>query len=248
MSLITDAIAAHGGLDRWRRVDAVVLNVTIGGNILALKFKSPRARTLRVDVDARRVRATLRPFPRDGHVGIFEANHLRIESDDGQVVAERDVERDAAGVVRRKIIWDDLDVLYFLGYALWNYTVTPFVFLWPGFECRESGVRREASGDSWRMLDVTYPAGFATHCREQRFYFDRQGLLRRLDYTADVFSPSARGAHLCEAHRSFDGFVWPTHRVVYRRRADGRLSRLFTVMEGWITSASVRFADPAPAT
>lgn len=145
-------------------------------------------------------------------------------------------------------MWDDLDVLYFLGYALWNYTVAPFVFSWPGVECRESGEWHEPDGAVWRTLDVRYPAGFPGHCRDQTYYFDRQGLLRRLDYTAEMFSDLARGAHLCEAHRSFDGFVWPTHRVVYPRRANGRPMRLFSVMEGWITSASVQFADRGRAT
>jgi hypothetical protein len=248
MSLLDEVYAAHGGFARWAEVRVVTLDLRIGGNILATRFTSPRARALQVTVDARRIHATLRPFPRSGQVGVFEADRVRIETDDGRVVAERSIARDDDGRVVRRLVWDDLDVLYFLGYALWNYTVTPFLFAWPGFECRESGEWREPDGSVWRTLTVTAPRGFPTHCREQAYYFDRQGLLRRLDYTAEVFSHLARGAHLCEAHRTFDGFVWPTHRVVYFRRANRMPVRLVSVMEGWITSVAVQFADRARAT
>jgi hypothetical protein len=248
MTLVDEVLAAHGGLARWSETREVTLELRIGGNIFASKFKSPRTRALQVSVDTQRIHATLRPFPRSGQAGVFEADRVRIEAEDGRVVAERRIERGEDGRVARRLVWDDLDVLYFLGYALWNYTVTPFLFAWPGFECRESGEWREPDGSVWRTLAVRFPSGFPTHCRDQVFYFDRQGLLRRLDYTADVFSQLARGAHLCEAHRTFDGFVWPTHRVVYFRRDGGIPLRLISVMEGWITSVSVRFADRAPAT
>jgi len=248
MSLIDEVYAAHGGLARWANVRLVTVDLRIGGNILATRFKSPAARELQVAVDTKRIHARLRPFPRPGQVGVFEADRVRIETDDGRVVSERRVVRGDDGRVIRRLVWDDLDVLYFFGYALWNYTMTPFLFSWPDFECRESGEWRESDGSVWRKLAVRSPAGFPTHCRDQVYYFDRQGLLRRLDYTADVFSDAARGAHLCEAHRTFDGFVWPTHRVVYVRRANGSPWRLLTVMEGWITSIAVQYGDPEPAT
>ncbi|MBM3391264.1 MAG: hypothetical protein FJY34_04710 [Betaproteobacteria bacterium] len=49
------------------------------------------------------------------------------------------------------------------------------------------------------------------------FYFDEQGLLTRLDYTAEVVGGWAHAAHLCEAYRDFGGLkaatkrrIWPT--------------------------------------
>jgi len=247
-TLIDQALAAHGGIERWRRVRSVALDVRIGGNILLSKFKSPSVRRLRVIVDARRVAVTLTPFPREHQTGIFENDQLRIVGDDGRILSSRDVVRRPTGDAKVRMIWDDLDVLYFLGYALWNYTLTPFVFTWPGFACRESGLWRERSGEEWRMLDVRFPHDIPTHCRDQRFYFDRAGLLRRLDYTADVFGRFASGAHLCCEHRTFDGFVWPTHRVVHPKRSNGQPIGWLRVMEGWITSAAVQFGDPVSAT
>jgi hypothetical protein len=140
----------------------------------------------------------------------------------------------------RRIVWDDLDLLYFLGYALWNYAVAPFVFLWPEVTCREGDLWQEKDGSVWRRLHVTYPPTFPTHSRKQTYYFDNAGLLRRLDYTAEVFCDLARGAHYCEAPKEFDGLIFPTHRVVFARRGSGHPLRLISLMEGWVDSVVVQ--------
>ena len=49
---------------------------------------------------------------------------------------------------------------------------------------------------------------------KQIFYFDRNCLLRRLDYTAEVVSRWAHAAHICENYQDFDGFKIPTTRRV----------------------------------
>lgn len=236
-TLLTKAIAAHGGLSRWQQISGLRLRVRIGGNILLTRFASPRARTLDVFVGTRRVHATLSPFPRPGHTGIFDDRRVRIETESGLVIAERE-HRGEAGVSRARWIWDDLDVLYFLGYALWNYAVTPYLLSWPGFECREGEAWRDPRGEWRQRLHVTYPSGIPTHSREQTFYFDEAGLLRRLDYTAEVFGPSARAMHICQDHRSFDGLVFPTHRVVWWRLPSGRPLRVLRAMEGWVDSVT----------
>lgn len=237
--LLDEIITAHGGAVRWAQVRELTLKLRVGGNLLALKFQSRRTRSLECIIDPRRIRAVLRPFPCIGKRGVFESTGVRIETDEGIIMAQREIIPDATGRVPRRMIWDDLDLLYFLGYALWNYTVTPYLFLWFGFECREGEIWNEADGLQWRRLHVNYPAGFPTHSREQTFYFDERGWLRRLDYTAHVFTDLARGAHLCGIHRYFDGLVFPTHRVVYPRMASGRPLRLVSVMEGWIDEVLV---------
>ena len=246
-ALLDDAIAAHGGLERWRQIDRLTLDVEIGGNILALKGCSPRLRRLRVEVDPHTVHAMLTPFPRAGHRGIFERDRLRIETDDGTLVAERAIVRDAGGAVPRRLLWSHLDLLYFLGYALWNYSVTPFVFTWPGFECREGSPWPAGDGPgspSWRTLHVRYPPDVPTHCRDQVFYFDERNVLRRLDYTADVFGSFARGAHLCDDARWFDGILVPTRRVVHPRRRNGQPVGFLRVMQGRVLGL---IAKPAPS-
>jgi hypothetical protein len=46
------------------------------------------------------------------------------------------------------------------------------------------------------------------------FYFDEQGLLTRLDYTAEVVGGWAHGVHLREAYRDFGGLKAATKRRV----------------------------------
>lgn len=246
-TLLEDAIAAHGGLARWKNVRALQLTVRIGGAILASRLTTPRRRTLETFVDTRRPYVTFSPFPRAGHAGIFDGDHVRIENAAGEVVAAREIDRHPDGRPVRRWPWTDLDVLYFLGYAIWNYSVIPYVFQWPGFESREGEPWRAADGATWRRLHVVYPAAFPAHCREQTMYFDERGWLRRLDYTADVFGPIARGAHYCHAHRDFDGLVFPTHRVVWWRFASGQPLRLTSVMEGWVDKVSTLPYDSVTA-
>jgi hypothetical protein len=64
------------------------------------------------------------------------------------------------------------------------------------------------------QLQVSFPQDLPTHCNKQIFYFDRNHLLRRLDYTAEVVSRWARAAHICENYQDFDGFKFPTKRRV----------------------------------
>lgn len=237
--LLMEVIAAHGGVERWTAVARLSLRIRIRAPILLLRLHSPRMRSFDVSVDTRSVYLALEPFPGDGLIGHFDRRRVRIERrDDARTVAQREVIRSPDGTITRRGAWDDLDLLYFLGYALWNYAVTPFVFLWSGFECREGAPLRDRRGAMLRQLHVTYPVGFPTHCREQRFYFDAAGLLRRIEYSADVFGRWARAVHECDGHRTFDGLIVPTHRVVFPRTPSGRALRGFSLVEGWVDDAA----------
>jgi hypothetical protein len=102
---------------------------------------------------------------------------------------------------------------------MWTYISAPFVFLRDGYGLRELEPWEE-EGERWRRLAVTFPAGLHTHSREQVFYIDSAGLIRRHDYTAEPFGGWAKAAHYCYDQRSFDGLLLPTRRLVYPRRAD----------------------------
>ena len=109
--------------------------------------------------------------------------------------------------------WDDLDFIYFGGYATWNYLVAPFIFLRPGFHIEPLEPIRVSSA-SWFRLQVTMPDDLPTHSREQIFYFDENWHLRRLDYVAEVVGGWAHAAHFCEDYQDFNGFKAPTRRRV----------------------------------
>jgi hypothetical protein len=78
----------------------------------------------------------------------------------------------------------------------------------------------EEAGERWRRLEVVFPPDLHVHCREQTYYFDRAGRLRRNDYTAAVFGRFAKSAHICDDHETFDWLTLPTKRRVYGRRRD----------------------------
>jgi hypothetical protein len=63
-------------------------------------------------------------------------------------------------------------------------------------------------------MKVNFPPDLPTHCKTQIFYFDRDHLLRRLDYTAEVVSRWAHAAHICEKYQDIDGIKFPTRRRV----------------------------------
>jgi NAD(P)-dependent dehydrogenase (short-subunit alcohol dehydrogenase family) len=118
--------------------------------------------------------------------------------------------------------WDATDLVYFLGYAWWNYLTAPFLFTYPGVQATEIEPWREA-GKTWRRLKVQFPPSIATHSRQQVFYFDLDGLQRRIDYTAEVAGSALVGRHTSR-HKDFDGLLVPTRRRVFRRNPDNSVN------------------------
>lgn len=224
MTLLDDVIEAHGGRKRWSEAKEVRAHVRSGGLLLRSKGKGRCFRDYGVTVSTREPSAVFEPYPRSGSSGVFAADSVRVLDAEGNVVEEREDPRDAfsgRSGLRRNLRWDNLDALYFAGYAMWNYLTIPFLFDWEGFETRE-GEPLEAGSESWRRLEVTFPEGFPTHCREQCFYFDPQWLLRRHDYTPEVVASFANAAHLVSGHRQVDGLVFGTHRHVVPKAPGGR--------------------------
>jgi len=140
---------------------------------------------------------------------VFDRGAVRIETDDGRVLAQRLDPRSAFRNLRHEFWWDELDLPYFTGSALWTYMATPFVFATPGFEVQELDPWEER-GEVWRRLAVTFPLELHTHSRQQVFYFGSDGLLRRHDYTPEVFGEWAKAAHDCFDDREFGGLLFPT--------------------------------------
>lgn len=115
-----------------------------------------------------------------------------------------------------------MQVAYFSSYALWNYLTTPFLFTYPGVQAREIEPWQE-EGQTWRRLRVTYPPTIATHTPEQTFYYDADGMQRRLDDVVQV-NGNAVIAHYTDEPKTFGGLLFPTRRV-YRRLLDGTAGR-----------------------
>jgi hypothetical protein len=230
--LLDEAIDAAGGRRRWSEVERISVHVRSGGLLMRMKGRARSFRDYVVSIETGGQRATIDPYPNDGTRGVFDVGNARIERPDGSIVAERrDARRAFFGLsgLRRDLRWDELDALYFAGYALWNYLTIPFLFESPGFELSE-GEGLAMGGEELRSLDVTFPPELHTHCRHQVFYFDSLGLLRRHDYHPDVVSSLANAAHLCDAHREVGGLVLATKRRVVPRSPRSRPLRGPTVV------------------
>ena len=213
-ALLERAIAAHGGRERWERLQAIDVTADVGGPAFALKGRGLGRRRLHARVRAHEPHVTFHAFGARRSTGTFDRGAVAL----GDARREADEARASA----RGRPWDDLDELYFDGYALWQYATAPFAFAAPGFEVREG------PGDG--TLRVRFPADVPSHSREQVFHFDAQGILRRLDYTAEVMGPWARAAHLCARHRTFAGVVVPTRRRVHPLLPRGAVARPLTLI------------------
>jgi hypothetical protein len=223
--LAEQAIEAHGGMTAWQRAQEIAVQVSSGGFAFASKLQGHAVRGVNARVATSGQRVLFEGYPAGGQRGLLEADgSVRIETAAGAISAARENPRAAFGDVRHRLWWDRLDILYFGTYAIWTYISTPFVFLGEGYELRELAPWDER-GESWRRLAVSFPEGVQTHSREQVFYLDAAGLIRRHDYTAEPFGGWAKAAHYCFDHRSFDGLLLPTRRLVYPRRADNRPRR-----------------------
>ncbi len=218
--LLQTAIEAHGGLERWRQATRLRAHANIGGGLWGAKGKAGFLSNVRIDVDPHRQHVEYAPFGAPGQYSVYEPGRVSVETDSGQVLESRDDPRAAFKGHARETQWDNLDLAYFSGYAIWTYLTTPFLFVLPGFVTAEMEPWTE-NHEVWRRLRVVFPADVASHSTEQVFYFDAGGILRRQDYSADVLGglPSANYAY---DPKQFDGLVIPTRRRVFARRTDNQ--------------------------
>jgi hypothetical protein len=215
-SLLDEVLEANGGLERWRAARRVSARVRSGGLLLRTRVPGNRLSDYHLTVEVHDPRAVLDPFPGDGQVGVFDRGEARIESSVGEALSSRAAPRSAfrgLSGLRRNLRWDALDSVYFAGYAMWNYLTTPLLLTRDGVEVSEGGDWSEPR-ETWRRLEVRFPAGIDTHSERQTFYWDARGVLRRHDYVAEPVGRWAHAAHYCDEHVRAGGLVFPTRRWV----------------------------------
>jgi hypothetical protein len=215
--LVERAIAAHGGLQRWRALTSVRLPFAHGsGPLLRLKgygdtFPAPRE----YEVRPHECVTLFHGYPDDQHRGCFASGNVSIQTADGQETSV--TSRDHRGTLRglsKYRRWSALDALYFFGYALWHYHTVPFTL--PRTRLLRVLMHRGAPAG----VDVIIPADVITHCRRQQFYFGGDGRVTRHDYVADVVGAWARGSHFWEDYQDCGGFA-----IARRRRVTARIGR-----------------------
>ncbi len=213
-------IAAHGG-GRYDSASTVRTRLHVDGLALALKWQRGMLDDYTATVSTQRPQVTLEPFGDAGHRGVLDGHSVRIETNSGEPIAQRANPRAEFKRLRRQLRWDDLDLCYFASYAIWGYINAPFMFTRPGFETREIEPWAE-NGEAWRGLEVVFPDDVPAHSKVQRYYFDERDMLRRNDYTAEVFGNWAKAAHYCYDHKQMAGVTLPTRRRAMPRARDGK--------------------------
>jgi hypothetical protein len=217
--LLQLVVDAHGGRDRWRSISRFRAEASITGAIWSMKGQGGVLDSVVLEGETRDQRLKISPFPQRGRYLIWEPHRETIETDEGVILDERLDPADAFKDTTRGAAWDPMQAGYFAGEANWNYFVAPFIFERSDFAAEEIEPWNE-NGEEWRSLLVTYPEHVVAHCRQQTYYFDNKGLLRRLDYSVDILG-GGPAVHYPSDYREFDGIMVPTTRRVYVRNPDG---------------------------
>jgi hypothetical protein len=217
--LIDLAIGTHGGLARWERLSRVSAMFKPGGLGLILRGQEAFTKSpTRVTIDTREQRTRFEPFITEGRRAVFEPDRTAVEGCQGNLLEELRNPRASFGDGGTTDPWSGAQLAYFAGYAMWTYLTLPFSLVKPGFVFEETEPYVE-DGDTWRAVNIVFPASLVTHCAEQTLYIDQRGLIRRHDYSVDI-SNGAKAAHYLYDHREFEGFVFPTRRRIYPRGED----------------------------
>jgi hypothetical protein len=205
-------IDAHGGRERWRNVEVIEASLSSGGFAFAAHGQGSALRNLKAAVHPHARRVVLRDFYRPGWSGVWTPTHVQIRDASETPVMQRDDPRPQFARLVKNVHWDKLDILYFAGYALWNYLSFPFVLELPGVTLSEPEAKQ--GGDARRLV-ATFDASVPTHSAVQTFHFDAAHHLTRHDYTADVIGRWATAANCCLASQQVGGLTFYTRRKVF---------------------------------
>lgn len=222
VELLNEVLDAYGGAERWSSIATITARGRLGG-LLPKRFPGSKLSNFTVEVRLAERRTVLQDFPQAGQRGVFDHGETRLESRGGEVIDVRTDPRAAffgLSGIRRNFRWDPLDTTYFAGYAFWNYLTLPHLLTLDGVTVTDGGPCQK-SGRQWRRLLATFPTGINTHCPQQTFYVDSDGLIGRHDFLAEPVGAWANAALYCSQYRCIDGIVFPTRRRVFPRGLRG---------------------------
>ena len=188
IDIVEQAVAAHGGLDLWESASEISVQISAGGLAFASKLQGHAVRDVQARIATSGQHVTFAPYPTRGQRGVMRQDGtVRIETDAGVVVQERENARGAFADLRHKLWWDRLDILYFGTYAIWTYLSTPFLFVREDYLVRELEPWIE-DGERWRRLAVTFPS------TSTRTPVSRSSTSTRAASSAATITPPSRSA------------------------------------------------------
>jgi hypothetical protein len=215
--LLDIAISAHGGLERWNKINSIRIDASITGAIWFVKGRPEILKSAVITAETKRQHVTVE-IPGQRKRAIFQPNHVVILDDKGQRIIERDNPKESFRGHTLGTPWDDVHVAYFCGEAMWTYLNIPFLYAQPGFETEEIA-SIQSDGETWRRLKVTFPDYIISHTQTQISCFSHDGLLRRHDYTVDILGGS-KGLNYAYNYRRVEGIMFPVSRRVVAYEGD----------------------------
>ena len=221
MGLLDHVLHASGGLDLWRRMQRFTVHMSIRGALIAARCAGIKLPEFVVEGDTREPALEITGFTALDLRALYRPDWTAIEQPDGCRLHERRATPEELTRQLQSATWDHVHLAHYCGGLIWNYLTTPFVLAEPDFECEELESMK-VHDQCWRRLKVLYPQRRATHAREQTLYFDRQGLLRRLD-TSALHADGAQIVHTFSGHQRYSGIVVPTMSRVLTIEAGGAL-------------------------
>lgn len=198
-ALVEEVLAAHGGANRWKALDAIDAKVSATGMVMALKGQSTALRDIRLHMDCGTQR---------GHLSGTEPTPWRYEINPASL---RD-DLDRLNRWPRPWRWTPHDAGTFAAAALWTYLQLPFHLLDPGVSVERLNDRR-----GLRRLRIRFPQRISTHCPSQTLHIDTDGRIRHHEYTALVVGRWARPIQHVGDYRAVNGISFPSSRIVVPR-------------------------------
>ncbi|WP_412529514.1 hypothetical protein [Burkholderia lata] len=213
-------IDAHGGLAQWRKFRQVRARLVQGGALWGLKGHAGVLDDATVTVATDRQWASHAPFGALAARSEFTGERIALLDSAGRVLAAREAPRGSFDGHTLETPWDELQLAFFAGCAMWTYLNAPFVLAWDGVHCEEDGIWNE-HGEAWRRIRVHYPDTLEVFSKAQAIYVGSDGLVRRLDYDVEI-AGNTPGAHYVSDYVTVSGIRFPTKRRIYPRAGDGQ--------------------------
>jgi len=216
--LLKFTIDAHGGLAQWNTFNSISARLLCGGVTWPMKGHNDVMNDLHVTVDFKKQWVSHSPFINTDWHTAYSPTRVAIEDAHGDTVEELFEPRASFQGHSIETPWSNLQLAYFVGYAMWTYFNAPFIFASEGFEVTEIDPWQE-NGETWRRLQVIFPTHIASHGTTQIFYIGPDGLIRRHDYVVDILGGSS-AAHYSYDYIDVAGIKIATKRLVYALQED----------------------------
>ena len=217
--MLESVLRASGGMDLWRLARRFTLHASITGVLCSEKCETASLKELAVEGSTHHQAVDFTGFARTDLRALYRADSVALEAPDGQRIASRSAAPQEFRSGLKSAKWDEVQLAYYCGYLIWNHIATPFILADPDFETEELP-RSRKRGENLRRLRAGFPSRVVTHATVQTFYFDRDGLLRRLDYPA-AHADATQVAHTFSGHQRFSGILVPTLCRLLTIGADG---------------------------